>query len=82
MTTTRTRTRTRRIRMNKNLESHINHILNRNNGLCPVGLASPVEEMKLSKDYRSIAKEISDCGGYSGHCGCLNNACMMCTAFH
>lgn len=74
--------RSRRIRINRRFETNVDFIINKPRRLCPLNFRIPIEEMKLSKDYRSIAKEIIDCGGYSGHCGCLNNACMMCTAFH
>jgi hypothetical protein len=67
---------------NKSIDKNVKKVLSRTDDLCVVEFSSLLSEMKLSKDYRSIAKEISDCGGYSGHCGCLNNACMMCTAFH
>lgn len=74
--------RIRRIRVNNNLEQNLKRILSSNAGVSPFRLATPINEMKLSKDYRRIAQEVSDCGGYTGHCSCLNNACMMCTAFH
>ncbi len=74
--------RKRTILVNKNLEKNLSHILISSDKKVSLRFVKPVEEMQLSRDYRKIAKEISDCGGYSGHCGCLNNACMMCTAFH
>lgn len=42
----------------------------------------PLERMVLSKDYHRIATVMEECGGYTGHCGCLNNACMLCTCNH
>lgn len=74
--------RIRRIRVNSNLDKNLQRILRTHMGVKPLSLSLPISEMNLSKDYRSIAQEVSDCGGYTGHCSCLNNACMMCTAFH
>lgn len=71
------------IRVNANLNSTLHDVLNQNNrDVRPVVFCVPVEKMCLSRDYRSKAKEMSECGGYSGHCSCLNNACMMCTSLH
>lgn len=70
-----------RIRANNNLDKNLQRVL-AVGGTNSMRFSKPISEMKLSRDYKRIAKEIYDCGGYTGHCSCLNNACMMCTAFH
>ena len=52
------------------------------NKLCTVGLAIPVSQMNLHREYQHYAASCDGCSGYSGHCSCLNNPCMTCTNAH
>ena len=39
------------------------------------------KEMKLRNDY-DYNEVMSDCSGWSGHCPCSNNPCMVCSSAH
>lgn len=69
--------------MNKIIDNIINSILG-SSSTSPVvvKLARPQSQLALHRELQHYAASSDGCGGYTGHCSCLNNPCMICSNAH
>ena len=47
-----------------------------------VSLLKPRTQLALHRELQHYAASSDGCGGYTGHCSCLNNPCMICSNAH
>lgn len=47
-----------------------------------VSLAKPQSQLSLHRELQHYAASPDGCSGYSGHCPCANNPCMICSNAH
>lgn len=69
--------------MNKIIDNIINSIIG-SDSISPVvvKLAIPQSQLSLHRELQHYAASSDGCGGYTGHCSCLNNPCMICSNAH
>ena len=69
--------------MNKIIDNIINSIIG-SDSMSPivVKLAIPQSHLSLHRGLLHYAASSDGCGGYTGHCSCLNNPCMICSNAH
>lgn len=69
--------------MNKIIDNIINSILG-SSSTSPVvvKLARHQSQLSLHRELQHYAASSDGCGGYTGHCSCLNNPCMICSNAH
>ena len=69
--------------MNKIIDNIIDSILGSNvTSPVVVQLAKPQSQLSLHRELKQYAASSDGCRGYSGHCSCLNNPCMICSNAH
>lgn len=49
---------------------------------CMVRLAIPASQLTLHRDFEHFSASSDGCSGWSGHCSCTNNPCMICSNAH
>ena len=47
-----------------------------------VSLIKPQCQLSLHRELQHYAASSDGCGGYTGHCSCTNNPCMICSNAH
>lgn len=69
--------------MNNILEDIISIVMN-TNSTSPLALqlAKPQSQLNLHRELQHYAASSDGCSGYSGHCSCSNNPCMICSSAH
>lgn len=69
--------------MNKIIDNIINSILgSTSTSPVVVKLSIPASQLSLHRELQHNAASSDGCGGYTGHCSCLNNPCMICSNAH
>lgn len=49
---------------------------------CQLKFGTPRHRLSLHRKFKRLVVSADGCGGYTGHCSCLNNPCKMCTNLH
>lgn len=69
--------------MNRIIEDIISSVLDRQTAHpLAVALLKPQAQLSLHTELQHYAASSDGCGGYTGHCSCLNNPCMICSNAH
>ena len=69
--------------MNNIIENIINSIIGSDSASpISVKLAIPQSQLSLHNELQHYAASSDGCGGYTGHCPCANNPCMICSSAH